>query len=187
MTSLLKLTLAAARRISGKNKQLMNTLITSYGIDRFSNEFEHNVYCDKHLPESWTATEFSRRKVADPCIVCAFEWNKKIVEFTERNPCLQNLNFDSLTYISGPMSGLPDHNKPAFWVAEDAFKRQGYRILTPAHWPDNKTYEWYMTQDIKMVLECTQMFMLKGWIKSPGACCEHEVARLTGKTIIEEL
>lgn len=165
----------------------MNTQIESYGIDRDANELIKVVYCNKHLPAGWTATEFSRREVEAPCEICAFEWNSKVMNFIQLNPCLQNLDFASLTYISGPMTGIKDHNKPAFFVAEAAFKRQGYKILSPAHWPEGQEYAWYMEQDIKMILECTQIFCLKGWRQSRGSVVEVEVGKALNKHIIEEL
>lgn len=35
-------------------------------------------------------------------------------------------------YIAGPMSGLPDHNYPAFHDAASVLTKAGYSILNPA-------------------------------------------------------
>ena len=47
-------------------------------------------------------------------------------------------------FISGPMTGKPDYNRPAFFDAEKkANKRRVYR-LNPAHFPDGLSHEAYM-------------------------------------------
>lgn len=35
-------------------------------------------------------------------------------------------------YLSGPMTGLPDHNREAFNKREGMLKRRGYDVVNPA-------------------------------------------------------
>lgn len=46
---------------------------------------------------------------------------------------IAQLNTSTLVYISGPMSGCPDHNFPAFDAAESALKKLGYEVVSPAN------------------------------------------------------
>jgi len=92
----------------------------------------------------------------------------------------------SAVYISGPMSDLPDHNRPAFWMAEMAINSLGVGTLSPAHWPANLPYEYYMRQDFRLLLEADVIFVLTGWKLSRGAKIEMEMASAMGLPIIME-
>lgn len=81
-------------------------------------------------------------------------------------------------YISGPMSGYPDHNKPAFRAAEKQLRAAGFDTLNPLDnmLPDGLPFDAYLRVDIKMVCDATALAMLPGWEASRGARLEHDTA-----------
>jgi hypothetical protein len=94
----------------------------------------------------------------------------------------------AIAYISGPMSGLPDLNYPAFFAAEDRIKDQYSKVLNPARLVlDNgqkNTWENWMRKAISMMMEATHIVLLPGWKKSKGARVEVLLAKLLKMTII---
>ncbi|MGE5607641.1 MAG: DUF4406 domain-containing protein, partial [Bacillota bacterium] len=42
-------------------------------------------------------------------------------------------------YLSGPMSGLPEHNIPAFNAAAARLRRLGFCVVNPAEYPHTTT------------------------------------------------
>lgn len=85
-----------------------------------------------------------------------------------------------LTYISGPMTGLPDYNRPAFNRAADFLRKQGHVVWNPAEEFDREIIlprKIYMRRDIEALLKCESIVMLKGWENSAGARLELEIAR----------
>ncbi len=81
-------------------------------------------------------------------------------------------------YISGPMTGYTDHNRPAFDYAEKLLREHGYDVVNPAHngLPETATWIEHMKADIKLLLECDAIYMLTGWGESKGAVVEHFIA-----------
>jgi nicotinic acid mononucleotide adenylyltransferase len=77
-------------------------------------------------------------------------------------------------YISGPMTGLPELNKPAFLAAEAALKDKGYEVLNPVKngLPDTAPWEDHMRADIIMLMGADGVALLDGWGKSRGALKE---------------
>lgn len=82
-------------------------------------------------------------------------------------------------YISGPMSGLPDLNFPAFHAAAELLRGAGYDVVNPAELnPDpGKTWRECMSVDIKALCDCDAVAVLPGWDKSRGAMLELDIAR----------
>lgn len=86
-------------------------------------------------------------------------------------------------YIAGPMTGLPDHNFPAFRKAALDLRACGYDAVSPVE--VNENYEtddqpgvWHlcMRRDIAALMSCDAIAMLPGWMESPGATLERYVA-----------
>jgi hypothetical protein len=91
-------------------------------------------------------------------------------------------------YVSGPMTGVPYYNFPAFDEAAARLRGMGYEVVNPADKVIVEGWEWtdYLRHDIKEVCDCEAIFMLEGWEKSAGAQLEIEVARGLGLEVLYE-
>ena len=104
-------------------------------------------------------------------------------------------------YLSGPMSGLPENNYPAFHAAASALRAAGYRVVNPAELHPHGWYRrimarvfsalmrrahpapsWseYMRADLAALLRCHAIVTLPGWESSKGARCEVAIASELG-------
>ncbi|MEM5371338.1 DUF4406 domain-containing protein [Paraburkholderia azotifigens] len=85
-------------------------------------------------------------------------------------------------YISGPMTGLPDSNKPAFNAEAARLREMGFEVVNPAEVDLGPKATWfqYMRADLKLMLDCDAIALLPGWMKSRGAAIEHWIARALG-------
>lgn len=94
-------------------------------------------------------------------------------------------------YLSGPMTGKPEHNYPAFAVAAKALRELGHEVISPAelgeegHVPGDMAWEEYLARDLKGMLDCEGVVVLRGWGKSQGACLEVYVARALNKRVLD--
>lgn len=86
-------------------------------------------------------------------------------------------------YIAGPMTGLPEFNKPAFFKQESHLKCENWIALNPAILPDGLQHHEYMEICLPMVRVADAVYMLKGWENSKGAVMEHEYAKDLGLEI----
>lgn len=86
-------------------------------------------------------------------------------------------------FISGPMSGIKDYNKPAFDAAEKKLKEAGYAVFNPA-WMIFDTNGWshedIMKIDLAALSQCKYIYMLDGWDKSKGSKQELAYAHAIG-------
>lgn len=90
-------------------------------------------------------------------------------------------------YISGPMTGLPDYNRAAFFRAADELMKQWSYVPVHTAWMvDCLSRADYMRVALQMMLTCDAIYLLKGWDASPGALMEHSVAQACGLRIITE-
>lgn len=88
-------------------------------------------------------------------------------------------------YISGPMTGLPKLNTPAFNDAEKKLKKSGYAPFNPAHLmsifdPKVWTPKEMLVIDIALMSHCDSIYMLPGWENSKGAQTEYQYAKSVG-------
>ena len=100
-------------------------------------------------------------------------------------------------YLSGPITGLPDLNKPVFEAATKALVAVGHQVLNPhvvctimsSHnckgpcTPSEDLLPWadYLRADLaSMLYDCDALAMLPGWENSRGAQLEHHVATALG-------
>lgn len=84
-------------------------------------------------------------------------------------------------YLSGPITGKPALNKPAFDLAEVMLKASGYRVINPFEVaPNPKTWEEAMREDIAALLTCEAIALLPGWESSRGAKLERHIALQLG-------
>lgn len=72
-------------------------------------------------------------------------------------------------YVAGPMTGLPEFNRPAFFAAEAHLKELGAVVVNPAVLPDGFSHDAYMRMCIPMMMECDAVAFLPGWHQSKGA------------------
>ena len=104
--------------------------------------------------------------------------------FTPDEDTTPRLTIRGVVYIAGPMTGLPDFNRPAFADRVNVLHAIGYEsILSPHILPDGLTQAQYMDICLAMVRCADTVVMLEGWKNSPGATIEHDLAEKSGKRI----
>lgn len=95
-------------------------------------------------------------------------------------------------YISGPMTGLPDNNFPAFDEAAAALRACGYEVVNPAEIDPGVSVDvvgkaafWQacMRADIRALCDCDALALLPGWQDSDGAHLELHLAHRLGLCI----
>lgn len=86
-------------------------------------------------------------------------------------------------YIAGPMTGLPEFNKPAFHAKADELLEEGFTVLNPAILPDGLEHHEYMQICLPMVQVSDAIYMLSGWESSKGALMEHDLAMDIGLSV----
>lgn len=82
-------------------------------------------------------------------------------------------------YICGPMTGLPDHNYPAFARAAEQLRAAGYEVISPAEngLPPDAPWAEHMRVDIaNLATHCMGLAVLPGWASSRGAAIEMGIA-----------
>lgn len=89
------------------------------------------------------------------------------------------------TYISGPMSDLPDLNFPAFHEAAHKLRALGHRVINPAEINTGGELTWQqcMRADIRALCDCHVLALLPGWERSKGAHLELHLAHRLGLEI----
>ncbi|PKR57483.1 DUF4406 domain-containing protein [Thalassospira lohafexi] len=89
----------------------------------------------------------------------------------------------TIIYIAGPISGLPDGNKPAFDHAQDMLTKAGHIVMSPHSLPFGMPESSYMDICLAMVRACERVVLLKGWENSLGVAAEQALAHKLGKTV----
>lgn len=84
---------------------------------------------------------------------------------------LPSLDFKRV-FIAGPMTGLPDFNRPAFFAAAEYLEAKGCIVLNPAVLPDGLTHDGYLRITLAMLAEAQVVVFLPGWMESKGARME---------------
>lgn len=92
----------------------------------------------------------------------------------------------SVVYLSGPMTGYPDENRPAFFAAEYLLRMvYGCAVLNPARWPDGLSWVQYLRLDVAMLRGASVVVLLPGWESSRGARIEIDLAAMSGIAVVE--
>lgn len=88
-------------------------------------------------------------------------------------------------YVSGPMTGIKDFNYPAFASAAKEMESRGYTAVNPAtlNAPDT-SWNDCMKADIRALVDCDAIVMIKGWERSNGAQIELNLAHRLGMEIM---
>lgn len=81
-------------------------------------------------------------------------------------------------YISGPCSGLPEFNYPAFNREAARLRALGYEVENPAENPEQQSWAGYMRLALRQMLTCDEVVLLPGWQHSLGARTEQHIATL---------
>jgi hypothetical protein len=92
------------------------------------------------------------------------------------------------TYIAGPMTGYPNNNYPEFAYVAGVLRDRGVDVRTPNEidaGSTDRTWDWYMREALKMLTDCDEVLLLKGWEQSRGASLERYVAEALGMHISE--
>lgn len=89
-------------------------------------------------------------------------------------------------YLSGPMTGLPDLNFPAFHAEAARLRRAGWHVVNPAELNTNPLLTWKqcLRVDLREMLTCSAVAHLPGWQRSDGAHLETYVAHRVGLDIL---
>lgn len=104
---------------------------------------------------------------------------------TEDKPA--DTDTEDAVYLSGPMTGLPDFNRPAFHAAAAALREQGHVVINPAEvdlGPDATWVDYMRVHLAEIARRVTQVFVLPGWEGSRGAQLEVHVARSLGLPVV---
>jgi nucleoside 2-deoxyribosyltransferase len=105
-------------------------------------------------------------------------------------------------YVAGPMCGYENLNFDAFDKAQTFLTEQGYFVISPADldrtWEDWGLYppkdfvpskekkKEMILRDIKAILSCDAIYVLKGWEHSKGSAVETALAKFLDLEIIYE-
>ncbi len=99
-------------------------------------------------------------------------------------------------YVIGPVTGIPNDNRPAFEQARHDLKAAGYYVQIPHDYiASGLPWNWAMMVSIRQLVSHTQgdldldgVAALPGWEQSKGARLEAQVAEAIGlpvKTVSE--
>ena len=91
----------------------------------------------------------------------------------------------SKIYLSGPMTGFPDLNFPAFNNVAALLRAAGHQIINPAQL-DHTSSEWAdcLRLDIIHLMSCDGLATLPGWQSSKGARLEVHIALELCMTVV---
>lgn len=89
-------------------------------------------------------------------------------------------------YLSGPMTGLPEFNFPAFHAEASRLRGLGFDVVSPAELNPDPSATWHdcMRRDLAALLTCDAIALMPGWQKSAGAHLEMHVAHRVGMEIL---
>ena len=88
-------------------------------------------------------------------------------------------------YLSGPITGIPDLNKPAFNQAAQSLRAVGHEVINPHEigQPSDLMLPWeeYLRDDLIAMLQGAEaLALLPHWTDSRGARLERHVANALG-------
>lgn len=86
-----------------------------------------------------------------------------------------------IIYLAGPMTGIPEWNKPEFDRVTELLSEAGHTVLNPASYipledPEAISHTKYLHIAFAMIDAVHMLVLLPGWEKSKGACMEHDYA-----------
>jgi len=93
-------------------------------------------------------------------------------------------------YLSGPMTGIPEFNFPAFNAAAEKWRGDGYQVFNPAENFGGRTdlaRSAYMREDLAQVMKADIVAVLPGWNDSKGARLEVAMARELDLPVVDAI
>lgn len=89
-------------------------------------------------------------------------------------------------YISGPMTGIPEWNFPAFNAEAARLRALGYEVVNPVDINPDPGKAWHdcLREDIVQMLGCDTLALLPGWEMSEGANLELHIAHRVKMRIV---
>lgn len=93
-------------------------------------------------------------------------------------------------YVSGPITGMENLNRPAFSHISNQLQQKGYTPVNPLDFFTDEeqkvlTWDMAMRSDVKHLLPCGACIMLPGWQNSAGATFEFITAKLFNIPVID--
>ena len=91
-------------------------------------------------------------------------------------------------FISGPMTGIPMYNYPAFCKAEEELRDRGFAVINTAHNFGQEItldHNQYMRMCFHQLLCVDAIYQLDGWRHSEGATAENILAKSLGLEVID--
>lgn len=86
-------------------------------------------------------------------------------------------------YIAGKATGLKENEyRPLFESAAETLRSMGYDPIIPIDLPHDhdKTWQSYMKECTKALIDCDAIMVLYNWASTPGARFEEHVAMRLG-------
>lgn len=97
---------------------------------------------------------------------------------------------NEVIYISAPITGIKDLNKPQFMLAEKMLLSHGCDIFNPSRiegpidpLEGDALWQYYMHFCVRNLPDCSGILLLPNWQNSKGACFEHKIAQTLGLDI----
>lgn len=100
-------------------------------------------------------------------------------------------------YLSGPMKGYPDSNFPEFHRRAAHLRLLGFDVVNPAeikidmeeppesaHGEWKQFYQMCLRADIRALMDCDGLVLLRGWERSNGSHLELHIAHRVGMEIM---
>jgi len=87
-------------------------------------------------------------------------------------------------YLSGPMTGIPENNFPAFHFWAARLRADGYDVVSPAEIQEAGTWELCLRADLRELCTCDAIALIPGWEGSKGAHLELHNAHRLGMRVI---
>ncbi len=89
-------------------------------------------------------------------------------------------------YLSGPMTGCPDLNFPAFNAEAARLRGLGFDVVNPVDVNVDPSASWHecLRNDLAALLTCDAIALLPGWERSKGAQLELHVAHRIDMEIV---
>lgn len=119
-----------------------------------------------------------RQDGTDAIVICT-----EYVSGSNAMPSATSATAPQRIYLSGPMTGLPDFNYPAFNAEAARLRALGYHVENPAENPPQESWDAYMAVCIPQMRTCDTIALLPGWSESRGALRERQEAVRLGMAI----